>query len=85
MVLDVGEAYEMLLGRPWLRAAGSVHDWGTSELTMQLKSKKMSIDTRPTIVPIAYRPDEMYIAESAQIITKLKSTGIMPIVTLDLN
>ena len=37
MVLDVGEAYEMLLGRPWLRAAGAVHDWGIGELTMKLK------------------------------------------------
>ena len=59
MVLDVGEAYEMLLGRPWLRAAGAVHDWGTGELTMKLKLKKVSIDTRPTTVPVACRPDQV--------------------------
>lgn len=85
MVLDVGEAYEMLLGRPWLKAAGAVHDWDTGELTMKLKSKKLFIDTRPTTVPVAYRPDQVYIAEPAQLIAKLNLTGIMPVATLDLN
>lgn len=53
MVLEVGEAYEMLLGRPCLRAARAIHDWGTEELTMQLKNKKVSIDTRPTTILVA--------------------------------
>lgn len=34
LFLDVGEAYNMLLGRPWLRTTNAVHDWGTDELTM---------------------------------------------------
>ena len=33
LILEVGNSYHMLLGRPWLRAAGAVHDWGTDELT----------------------------------------------------
>ena len=42
LILDVGEAYDMLLGRPWLRTANAVHDWGTDELTMQMGSRKVS-------------------------------------------
>lgn len=85
MVLDVGEAYEMLVGRPRLRAVRAVHDLGTKELTMQLKSKNMSIDIAPTTILVAYRPGQLYIAEPAQVLTKLKTIGIVSIGMLDLN
>lgn len=85
LILDVGEAYDMLLGRPWLRAAGAVHDWGTDELTMQMGPKTVSISTRPVTVPVKCRPGQMYLAEPDQMWSKLKSSGIMPVATLDLN
>lgn len=85
LVLDVTEAYEMLLGRPWLRAAGAIHDWGTGELTMQLKNNKVSVDTRPTTVPIACRPSLVHITEPTEVLARLKTTGIGPAKTMDLN
>ena len=68
-----------------MRAAGAVHDWGTDELTMQMDSRKVSISTRPTTLPVGCRPGQMYIAEPEQMWSKLKLTGIMPVATLDIN
>ena len=36
-------------------------------------------------VPVKCRPGQMYIAEPDQMWNKLKSSGIMPVATLDLN
>ena len=41
LVLDVGEAYNMLLGRPWLKVAEAVHDWTTNTITLKSKGRKM--------------------------------------------
>ena len=60
IILNIGEAYDMLLGRPWLRAAGAVHDWGADKLAIELNSRKVSIDTRPATVPVSNRPGLMY-------------------------
>ncbi len=30
--MEEGEAYSMLLGRPWLKQARTTHDWGNNNL-----------------------------------------------------
>ena len=85
LILDVGEAYDMLLGRPWLRAAGAVHNWGIDELTMKLESKTVMISTAPTSIPGKSRPGHLYVTEPEEMWRKLKATGIMPMATMDLN
>ena len=42
LVLEVGDAYDMLLDRPWLRAVGVVHDCKTNQLTMQGKVEEIA-------------------------------------------
>ena len=51
LVLEVGDSYDILLGRPWLRTAGAIHDWGTNELTMKVGTKKITVSTSSTTVP----------------------------------
>ena len=85
LILDVGNSYDMLLGRPWLRAAGGVHDWGTDELTIKRGNKKITLSTSVTEVPKASRPEEVYSAESDDLWGKLEACNIVPVATLDLN
>ena len=52
LILNVGNSYDMLLGRrPWLRATRAVHDWGIDELTIKWGNKKIIISTSVTEVP----------------------------------
>ena len=85
LILDVGNSYDMLLGRPWLREAGAVHDWGTDKLTIKWGNKKVTISTSVAEVPKASRPEEVYIAKSNDLWGKLEACNIVPVATLDLN
>ena len=90
LILEVGDSYDMLQGRPWLRrpwlrATETVHVWGTDELTIKQGSKKVTITTAVTQVPKANRPEEVFIAESDDLWKKLEENNIVPVATLDLN
>lgn len=85
LILDVGNCYDMLLGRPWLRTAGAVHDWGTDELTMNLGTRKITISTLTTEVPKESRPGDIFVSEPQELWKKLAESNIVPIDTLDLN
>ena len=85
LVLDVGEAYDMLLGRPWLRAAGAVHDWKTDKLKMQDSKRTVVISTALAEIPKSRRPGDIYIAEASDIWKKLEANLIIPMTVVDLN
>ena len=51
LILEVGDSYDVFLGRRWLRTIGAIHDWGTYELTMKIGTKKVTVLTSSTTVP----------------------------------
>ena len=85
LVLDVGDSYGMLLGRPWLRAAGAVHDWGTDELTMKIGNKKVTISTSAIKLEEKKRPIDLFLMEDQETWKKLEASNIVPVATVDLN
>ena len=85
LVLDVGDSYGMLLGRPWLRAAGAVHDWGTDELTMNIGNKKVTISTSAIKLEEKKRPIDLFLTEDQETWKKLEASNIVPVATMDLN
>ena len=85
LVLEVGDSYDILLGRPWLRTAGAIHDWGTDELTMKVGTKKITVSTSSTTVPEKVRPEEIYWSEPQELWKKLEASNIVPLATVDLN
>ena len=56
LILELGDSYDVLRGRPWLRTTGAIHDWGTDELTMKIGTKKVTVSTSSTTVPKKERP-----------------------------
>lgn len=85
LILEVGNLYDMLLGRPWLRAAEAIHDWGNDMLTMRLGTKQVTITTSRINVPKATRPGDIFVSEPNELWEKLTASNIFPVATLDLN
>lgn len=85
LILDVGDSYDALLGRPWLRAAKAVHNWSTDELTLINGETKVTIPTMQEEIPKACRPGDIYVAEADELWKKLEGSSIVPLTTLDLN
>ncbi|MCO5580583.1 hypothetical protein L7F22_034453 [Adiantum nelumboides] len=85
LVLKVGKSYYIRLGRPWLRAAGVVHDWETDELTMKTGNKRVTVSTSTTRIPGASRLGEILMTETQELWEKLEAINIVSMETLDLN
>eukprot|EP00250_Pteridium_aquilinum_P030169 c40771_g1_i1 orf=120-527(+) len=85
LILEVGDSYDVLLGRPWLRTAGAIHDWGTNELTMKIGTKKITVSTSSTTVPEKERLEEIYWSEPQELWKKLEAINIVLLATVDLN
>ena len=85
LVLEVGDSYDILLGRPWLRTSGAIHDWGTEELTMKVGTKKITVSTSSTTVPEKVKPEEIYWSKPQELWKKLEASNIVPLATVDLN
>lgn len=49
LILDVGNSYSMLLGRPWLRLANALHDWKLNTLTIRNNHKSVVLSKNPNI------------------------------------
>ena len=45
LLLDVGDSYGMLLGRPWLRVANALHDWQLNTVTLRSRGKSAVLQT----------------------------------------
>lgn len=45
VVINTTRSYNMLLGRPWLRMTGTIHDWGTNEIMIQVGKAQITVST----------------------------------------
>ena len=86
LVLHVGDAYSMLLGRPWLKIAEAIHDWTTNTITIISKGKKVFLNTNPKQVNETQKPELLCQKQTPKQIEKmLASLDIVPTAEIDLN
>ena len=86
LVLDLGDAYSMLLGRPWLKIAEVVHDWTTNTITLKSKGEKVVLSTDSKKVEETKKPELLCQKQTPKQIEKmLAATNIIPAADIDLN
>lgn len=86
LILDVGNSYKMLLGRPWLKVAKALHNWEESTLTLKSKGRSVVVKTDSRLVANGFKPKMLVQKQSTRKIElMLASMNILPTTEIDLN
>lgn len=86
LILDVGNSYGMLLGRPWLRVANALHDWKHNTLTVRSKGRSVVLNTNSKKLSDSIKPEMLCQKQTPKHIeTMLVALNIIPIAEIDLN
>lgn len=67
LLLKAGDAFDILLGRPWLRIVGAIHDWETDELAIKLGTRKVTKTMSSTSISRNAKPRNMYFLEPQEL------------------